>query len=69
MHEGAIRFGEALVLLGLATTVLAAISAWFTLRALRRNEGPVLTQWPLSITIALFLTLIGSAAFWFALPR
>ena len=69
MHEGAIRFGEALVVLGLVATVLAATSAWFTLRRLRRDEVPVLTQWPLSITVAMFLTLIGLVAFWYAFPR
>jgi len=69
MHEGAIRFGEALVVLGLIATVLAALSAWFTLRKLRRDQAPVLTQWPLSITVAMFLTLIGLVAFWYALPR
>ena len=69
MHQAAIRFGEALVVLGLVATVLATVSAWFSLRRLRRHEVPVLTQWPLSITVALFLTLIGSVAFWFALPR
>jgi len=69
LHEGAIRFGIALVVLGLVTTVLAATSAWFTLRRLRRNEVPVLSQWPLSITVAMFLTLIGLVAFWYAFPR
>jgi len=69
VHEGAIRFGEALVVLGLIATVLAGISAWFTVRRLRRNEVPTLSQWPLSITVAMFLTLIGLVAFWYALPR
>ena len=60
---------EALVVLGLVTTVLAGISAWFTLRRLRRNEAPVLAQWPLSITVACFLTLIGLVALWYIFPQ
>lgn len=59
MHEGAIKFGFALVFLGILATVLAAASHWYTLRRLRRNDVPVLTQWPLSVTIAMLLAAIG----------
>ena len=69
MHKEAIRFGIALVMLGLVTTVLAAISAWFTLRRLRRGEVPVLSQWPLSITVAMLLTIIGLVSLWYVFPR
>ena len=69
MHEGAIRFGEALVVLGLIATVLAGISAWFTLRRLRRDEAPVLTQWPLSITVAMLLTVLGLVSLWYVFPQ
>ena len=69
MHEGAIRFGMALVALGLVATVSAATSAWFTLRRLRRDEVPVLTQWPLSITVAMLLTVIGLVSLWYVFPR
>ena len=69
MHEGAIRFGEALVVLGLIATVLAGISAWFTVRRLRRDEVPVLTQWPLSITVAMLLTVLGLVSLWYVFPR
>src|SRR6516162_5945657 len=34
LHEGAVRFGTALVVLGLVATVLAGTSHWFTLRRL-----------------------------------
>lgn len=64
MHQGAILFGYGLVVLGLAATVLAGTSAWFTLRRLRRNEVPALTQWPLSITVAMLLVLVGFGALW-----
>jgi putative membrane protein len=69
MHQGAIRFGFSLVVLGIAATVLAGISQWLTLRRLRRNETPVLTQWPLSITVCMLLSVIGLAALWHLLPR
>jgi uncharacterized membrane protein YidH (DUF202 family) len=59
LHESAIRFGVALVVLSVVATVLVAISHWFTLRRLRRNETPVLSQWPLSITVAMLLAVIG----------
>ena len=35
LHQGAIKFGAALVVLGVAATVLSAISHWFSLRSLR----------------------------------
>jgi len=69
MHEGAIRFGLALVVLGIVATVLAAISHWLTLRRLRRNEALTLTQWPLSITVATILVIIGSVSLWYVSPR
>jgi len=69
MHEGAIRFGEALVVLGLIATVLAGTSAWFTVRRLRRDEAPVLTQWPLSITVAMLLTVLGLVSLWYVFPQ
>ena len=46
MHQNAIRFGFSLIVLGIAATVFAGVSHWFTLRRIRRNETPVLTQWP-----------------------
>jgi inner membrane protein YidH len=69
MHEGAIRFGLALIILGIVATVLAIISHWFTLRRLHRDELPVLTQWPLSITVAMLLTVIGLVSLWNVFPR
>jgi len=69
MQQGAIRFGVALIVLGIVATVLAGISHWFTLRRLRRNEELVLTQWPLSITVAMLMAIIGLVALWHAFPR
>jgi uncharacterized membrane protein YidH (DUF202 family) len=64
MHESAIRFGIALVILGIVAIVLSGTSHWLTLRRLRQNRTPVLTQWPLSITVAMLLAIIGLASLW-----
>ena len=69
LHEGAIRFGFALVFLGIAATVLAGLTHWRTLRRLSRNETPVLTEWPLSITVAMLLAIAGLVAVWTLLAR
>jgi len=59
LHENAIRFGVSLLVLGIVATILAGVSHWLTLRRLRRNKAVVLTQWPLSITIAMLLAVVG----------
>ena len=69
MHQGAIRFGVGLIVLGIVTTVFAGISHWFTLRRLRRNEALVLSRWPLSITVAMLLAILGSVSLWYVFPR
>jgi putative membrane protein len=69
LHEAAIGFGFALVFLGITATVLAGISHWRTLRRLSRNETPVLTQWPLSITVAMLLAIAGLASVWTLLAK
>jgi putative membrane protein len=69
LHEAAIRFGFALVFLGIAATVLAGISHWRMLRRLSRNETPVLTLWPLSVTVAMLLAIAGAVSVWTLLVR
>src|SRR4051812_11882554 len=64
LHRGAIRMGTALILLGIGAMVLAGISHWSTLRRLRRGEEPVLTAWPLSLTIAMLSAVIGLVGLW-----
>jgi len=68
-HAGAIRLGVGLIVLGIAATVLAAIGHWATLRRLRRNEAPVLSRWPLSLTVAMLLAVVGLASLWDLLSR
>jgi putative membrane protein len=69
LHQGAIKFGVTLVVLGIAATMLSGISHWFSLRSLRRGDNFVLTQWPLSITLAMLLSILGLAGLWFALSH
>jgi uncharacterized membrane protein YidH (DUF202 family) len=69
LHQGAIHFGVALIVLGILAMACASLSHWFTLRRLRRGEAPVLSQWPLSITVALLFALIGLFGLWELLGR
>jgi uncharacterized membrane protein YidH (DUF202 family) len=64
LHHAAVRLGELLVLMGIVATVLAGASHWNTLRRMERGELPKASRWPLSITIALFVALLGVAGLW-----
>jgi len=64
LHQGAIRTGVALVVIGMVATILAAISHWISLRRLRRGVQLSVTQWPLTITIAVLIALLGLYALW-----
>jgi hypothetical protein len=56
--------GTALLLLGIGGAVLAGLSHWFTLRRLRRGESPSLSQWPLSVAVAMLTAVIGLVGLW-----
>ncbi len=64
LHHGAIRIGTALILLGIVSMVLAGLSHWISLRRLRRGESVVVSQWPLSIAVAMLSAVIGLAGLW-----
>jgi putative membrane protein len=64
LHQGAIHFGVALVVIGIFAMTCAGLSHWFTLRRLRRGEALVLSPWPLSITVAMLFTVIGLVGLW-----
>jgi putative membrane protein len=64
LHQGAIRFGTALMVLGAIATVLAGSSHWFALRRLRRGELPDLSHWPLSITLAMLFAVVSLIGLW-----
>ena len=69
LHQSAINFGVALIVMGVGAAVLSGIAYWFALRRLRNDEAPVLRPWTLSITVALLLAILGSASLWSALTR
>jgi len=64
LHASAIRFGVALIVLGVAATVLSGVVHWRALQRLRRDELPVLSRWPLSVTLAMLLAIVGVASLW-----
>jgi uncharacterized membrane protein YidH (DUF202 family) len=65
LHYGAVKFGLALIILGIVATVASGVSHWFALRRLRRGEDPMLTQWPLSITLAMLVAVVGLVGLWY----
>ena len=69
LHATAIRFGVGLIVLGIAATVLSGIGHWVALMRLRRGETPVLSRWPLSLTVAMLLAVVGLASLWDLLSR
>jgi putative membrane protein len=64
LHHAAVRFGELLVLMGIIATILAGFSHWNTLRRMERGETPQAARWPLSITVAVFVAMLGMAGLW-----
>jgi putative membrane protein len=64
LHEAAIHFGVALVLIGVVATGLVSVSHVSALRKLRAGEMPMAAKWPLSITVALLLALLALWAMW-----
>lgn len=64
LHQRAILLGIALVVLGVAATVLIVITHLKNLGRLRRGEMPVVSRWPLSVTIALLLAPIALGGLW-----
>ena len=64
LHYAAIRFGELLVLMGIVATLVAGYSHWRTLRRMERGEEPRAARWPLSITVAVFVAVLGMTGLW-----
>jgi putative membrane protein len=64
LHQGAIHFGTALLLLGIASVVLSGLSHWSALRRLQRGEHPLVRQWPLSITFGMLVAVLGLVGMW-----
>jgi len=64
LHAAAIHFGVALIIVAIVATVLAGLSHWSSLRRLGRNEAPVMSKWPLSITVGMLLAVAGLWGLW-----
>jgi putative membrane protein len=64
LHQGAIRMGVALIIIGILATILAAFSHWKALRRLRRGEQLSIPQWPLSIAIAVLIVVLELYGLW-----
>ncbi len=69
LHHEAVRFGAAVVVLGIISTILAGASHWSTLRRLRRGEAPALRQWPLSVVLAILFSALSLAGLWALLTK
>ncbi len=69
LHEGAIFFGTSLIILGIAATSLAGLLHLYSLRRLRRGELPVVTILPLSVALALLLSIAGLGGIWSLFAR
>ena len=64
LHQAAIQMGVALIVIGMVATIPAAFSHWVILRRLRRGDQLSVAQWPLTITIAVFISVLGLYALW-----
>lgn len=64
LHQGAIRMGVALVAIGMGATLLVAVSHWTALQRLRHGEPLVVARWPVAVTIAVLLLILGIYGLW-----
>ena len=69
LHEGAIRFGVSLVVIGVVATVLVAVSHLSTVRKLRQGVMPTPGAWPLSIMLSVLLALLALWGLWEVFAR
>jgi putative membrane protein len=69
MHEGAMHFGVALVVIGVVATVLIGVSHLSMVRKLRAGKMPLPTMWPLSVTISFLLALLAVGGLWSVFAR
>jgi uncharacterized membrane protein YidH (DUF202 family) len=69
MHETAIQFGYGLLILGIAATVLSGAAHRRALLKLEKGEMSGVAKWPLGITLAALLSLLGLWVLWSLLIR
>jgi len=63
-YAGAVTFGTALLVLGVAALIASGLSQVLTLRKLRRGEIAAVARWPLSVSVAMMVALIGLVGVW-----
>src|SRR3954468_7326011 len=51
LHEGAIRFGSALLILGITTMLASAGRYWYVMRRIRRGQSVDMGQWSMTLTL------------------
>ena len=64
MHQIAVHFGEGLIVIGTIATILVTVAHFKSLRRLERGEPLDAARWPLSIAVALMLSMVTMAALW-----
>jgi putative membrane protein len=69
LHEGAVRFGTALIALGLFAIIGSGVGHWRALRMLQRGQALKLRQWPLSLTLGFLVAALGMVGLWLVLHR
>jgi putative membrane protein len=69
LHQGAIRFGTALLILAVVVTIGSGLVHWRALRRLRRGEPLTLGQWPLSVTLGFLVAAFGVLGLWIVFHR
>ena len=69
LHQGAVRMGVALVVIGLVSTSLAGFSHWMTLRRLRSGQQLPIARWPLAVILAVLIVILGLYGLWFVFSQ
>lgn len=64
LHEAAIFLAVAMVAIGMLGPILSAVSHWRSLRKLQRGGQLSAHRWPLAITAAVGVALLGLYALW-----
>ncbi len=69
LYVEAVTFGTALLVLGVAALIASSLSYVLTLRKLRRGETVAAARWPLSVSVAMMVALIGLVGVWLVFRR
>ena len=69
LRDGAVTFGTGLLVLGVTALIGSVLSNLLTLRKLRRGETVAVARWPLSVSLALMVALIGLIGLWLVFRR